>query len=140
MTTSRIDPPAIGALFRLPGDPERTGGSAGAGSLEGGPRVLLLPHDGCAICSEWAARELGAVEQDVRGWGGRILHLAPELRSPWPGTAWLAVVDEWDEVYHVAVIGPDHAFPDARDVVEWVRFVAIQCPECEAPEWPWVES
>ena len=140
MASPTMPRPTVGMLFRPPVAPERTGGSAGAGALRSGPRVLLLPHDDCDVCRRWAGSALAGAEEDLRRWDGRIVELGPELRSRDPEAAWLAVVDEWDEVYHVATIGADHDFPDLADVVEWVRFVAIQCPECEAPEWPWVGS
>ena len=47
---------------------------------------------------------------------------------PSPG---VVVADRWGEIYFIQ--GADHAsgLPTADDLVEWVRFVQIQCPECQ---------
>ena len=47
------------------------------------------------------------------------------------------IADEWGEVYSVADAGAGHRFPGAPEIIEWVRFLAIQCPECEGPEGEW---
>lgn len=63
------------------------------------------------------------------------------------GRLTVIIADEWGEVYFASepegsgseasgskaghgLIAPD-------EVVEWVKFVAIQCPECEGPEGEW---
>lgn len=49
---------------------------------------------------------------------------------PMPG---LLVADQWGEIYHVASIDADdprEADPDG--LLEWLRFVQYQCPECQA--------
>jgi hypothetical protein len=53
------------------------------------------------------------------------------------GMARVVIVDEWGEVYFVAEAGEEHAFPSAAEIADWVRFLAIQCPECEGPEGEW---
>jgi len=127
MIRSRIEPPCVGEIFRP------TGGKNSATE----PRVLLLLHEECPQCEAWTRRELGEVEGEIRRWGGAIERLRSEFGTHDPTSAWLAVLDEWDEVFHVADIGPSHTFPDPVDLVEWVRFVAIQCPECHTPERRW---
>lgn len=139
MTIQKVQPPSVGDLFR-PASGTHGTVRLGPSATERGPRVLLLLHQGCDICRSWSQGELGGAGDAIRGWGGRIVDLAPEIRAHDPEAAWLAVVDEWDEVFHVVSIGRDHVFPDPSDVLEWVRFVAIQCPECEAAEWPWRED
>jgi hypothetical protein len=41
--------------------------------------------------------------------------------------------DKFREVIHV-LRGP--TLPTANDILGWIEFVAIQCPECHPPEWP----
>jgi hypothetical protein len=53
------------------------------------------------------------------------------------GRATVVITDEWGEVYFVADAGPGHDFPAAVDIRDWIRFLAIQCPECEGPEGGW---
>ena len=98
---------------------------------------MLLLHDDCAHCRTWVQRDLHTIEQAVARWGGRVERLETDFRANDAGDAFAAVVDEWEEVFHVVRIGAHHAFPDPVDLLEWVRFVAIQCPECEGPEGPW---
>ncbi len=94
-------------------------------------------HEDCARCLTWARQELGEVRDEIARWGGRIVRLDGDDRADDPEAAWLAVVDEWGEVFEVVRFGADHGFPAPSGVVEWTRFVAIQCPECEGPEGPW---
>jgi hypothetical protein len=45
---------------------------------------------------------------------------------PRPG---VLVADRWGEPQHIAAIDPGAL--DLDDLVDWVRFVRIQCPECQ---------
>ena len=47
------------------------------------------------------------------------------------------IADEWGDIYHARSVAA-HEFPDIPEIEEWTRFVAIQCPECEQPEGPWI--
>jgi peroxiredoxin len=51
----------------------------------------------------------------------------------------IVIADEWREIHlaQCSIDGTDLPSPD--EVTEWVRFVAIQCPECEQPEGEWRE-
>jgi hypothetical protein len=57
----------------------------------------------------------------------------PEGERPF-GNAMVVIADEWGEVYFGADAGAGHEFPTPVEIAEWVRFLAIQCPECEGPE------
>lgn len=117
--------------------------------------VLVLVHgDGCAACGEFVAR-LEAEIQSIEEWDGRPLVIAPEdlaragglrLRTGLPvladperrlGTALsvrppaLVVADQWGEVHEVHPAGEDHRFPEPDAVVAWLRYLAVQCPECQ---------
>ena len=50
----------------------------------------------------------------------------------------LLIADQWGELFLVEPM-PDgaHSYPAPAEVAEWLRFVAIQCPECENPEGEW---
>jgi hypothetical protein len=50
----------------------------------------------------------------------------PVEGMPRPGAL---VADRWGEIVFVAPIDP--AAVDVEDLAEWVRFVQLQCPECE---------
>lgn len=122
-----------------------------------GPRVLFLPHyAACPECRAWIAA-LAAHSAAIKEWGGHaniVLHEECEhvTASEFPeqiqvlcdagetlGAAPAAVIiaDEWGEIYFAAEAITDHALPDPTEVVEWVRFISIHCPECEQPEGEW---
>lgn len=121
-----------------------------------GPVVIAVVHDhDCAQCSAWIdnlAKGVSAIQE----WGGRII-VAPRAESrvsetlatrhlPFkivrvssdqlpivePG---VLIADEWGEVFFQSK--HEHDFPVPQEVAEWVRFIAIQCPECEQPEGEW---
>ncbi|HEY0673594.1 MAG TPA: hypothetical protein VGD27_15050 [Longimicrobiales bacterium] len=105
-----------------------------------GPIVVIVVHEhDCAQCTAWIdslAENMPAIQE----WGGRII-VAPRAESPansaplpiaGPG---VVIADEWGEVFFQSK--HEHDFPAPQDVMEWVRFIAIQCPECEQPEGEW---
>jgi hypothetical protein len=53
-------------------------------------------------------------------------------RDPIPGVQrpGIVIADRWGEIYCV-VGGAIEDLPDADDLVEWLRFVQSQCPECQ---------
>ena len=125
-----------------------------------GPRIIVGVHAvDCAACAAYVAR-LCSESDALEEWGARVSVVAPrsdvtpaeELRA---GCAELlvaedgvesaldveppalVVADEWGEVYFSTRAAGDHEFPAPAEVVEWIRFIAIQCPECENPEGEW---
>lgn len=48
----------------------------------------------------------------------------------------LFVSDRFGEVYHVTLSGDEHRLSSLQELMSWLRFIGIQCPECGAPEWP----
>jgi len=123
-----------------------------------GPLILALIHDAaCDVCHDFL-RTLDAHEAALSIWGARLFAVVrgpveatsfPRTRSPArvvladPGrrldidAAALVIADEWGEVWHVAESGASHDLPGPDEIEEWARFIAIQCPECEAPEGVW---
>ena len=124
-----------------------------------GPRAVVVVHSadcpGCRAYIEQLADASGTFHE----WGGRLsviayapAAIAGTLRTDVtagvqvlsdPHTtlgaepAALLLADEWGEV-HFAVEGvSDHALPGADEIAEWLRFISIQCPECEQPEGEW---
>ena len=124
-----------------------------------GPRVVVLLHAAtCPECHDYLRSVIARLDA-VTEWGGRVLIVAPGsadggaailpfegpdaavLTDPagavGGGAAVALVTDEWGEVFFVVDAGPEHDLPPADELVEWVRFAAIQCPECEGPEGGW---
>lgn len=51
----------------------------------------------------------------------------------------LLIADRWGQIYHAAEASPggEHgALPGPDGVVEWLKYLATQCPECGVPDEP----
>jgi peroxiredoxin len=134
-------------------------------SLRGrrGPAVLFAVHaHDCAGCVAYVGA-LAAAADAIAEWGGGLLVVVPETTDGaddlhdaaagrlrlladhgrtlgahlGPGAAAVLVADEWGEIHFAAETGLAHELPSPGELVEWVRFIAIQCPECEGPEGEW---
>ncbi|HUE77671.1 MAG TPA: hypothetical protein VMM83_06995 [Longimicrobiales bacterium] len=53
------------------------------------------------------------------------------------GRLTLIIADEWGETLFPSDSALQHSAISPDEVLEWVKFVAIQCPECEAPKGEW---
>jgi hypothetical protein len=123
--------------------------------------LLLLHGAGCARCAAYLdglalrERELAAWDGHVlavvpappsgasRSGGGGVggpdhpsvpVALDPHgrLASALPvGAPAVLVADQWGEIHLAHGAGEAHAFPAPEEVVESVRYLAIQCPECQ---------
>lgn len=119
-----------------------------------GPRAVVTLHAaGCPGCLAYL-RTLAAASAAAAEWGGRFIAVVPgppaEMSSPAglrvlfdpegviaDGGAAGVAADEWGEVYFATEAGSGHELPSADALVDWMRFAAIQCPECENPEGEW---
>ena len=159
MATSRLE---RGAL--LPPAPLASIPEGRTVELRGGrgPIVVFVAHaPDCGGCAAYA-RGLAARARELSEWGanasivvraesGEVRPLqaaAGGLRlledrggalgaRLGPGAAAVLIADEWGEIYLAVESGPAHDLPEAGEIVDWVRFIAIQCPECEGPEGEW---
>ena len=120
------------------------------------PVLVLLHGSTCAACRDYVDL-LASAHAALQEWGGSVGVLLPEpisdanqfheqRRLPFPVLAdpeqrlvrasqvappALVIADQWGEIHHVTVAGPEHAWPSPAEVTEWLRFLAMQCPECE---------
>lgn len=122
-----------------------------------GPRVFVTLHGpGCGDCLRYL-EEIVTAREPVESWGGDVVVLSPAAAdtddaaltgSPFPvlkdpeqvlsiGRPAVVIADRWGEVYHASASEATHDPVAPEEVVEWVKFVAIQCPECEGPEGEW---
>ena len=46
------------------------------------------------------------------------------------------VTDRYGEVFAAWRARDDQTLPDVAEILSWLEFIDIQCPECEPPEWP----
>lgn len=82
--------------------------------------------------------------REVAEWGGSLIVVPSEpdgktdlaARLGIRGAA-VVIADEWGEIFFAADAGAEQALPTPDEIVEWVRFISIQCPECEQPEGEW---
>ncbi len=125
-----------------------------------GPRAVVAMHSvGCRECRRYVREALAPAARDLAEWGGRLnvvvpgrpgtaatfaetttdaLEVLADVEGAFtPGHAAVVVTDEWGEVHYLADAGPGHELPGPEELVAWVRFLAIQCPECEGPEGEW---
>lgn len=119
------------------------------------PVVVALHGAECEACGAYL-RRLFAEEGEFREWDGRVLVIVPggvedaarlveAVDPPFPVLAddgrfarWMGadggavlVADPWGDVRFRQAAGAAHDFPDPAELVDWARFMAIQCPECE---------
>jgi hypothetical protein len=125
-----------------------------------GPRALVTLHSSaCPECQHYVREDLASGADRIAEWGGRLAIVVPgqvesanQLAEPpvdgmhfftdpqrrvASGKAMVVITDEWGEVYFVADAGAGHDLPTLAEIADWVRFLAIQCPECEGPEGDW---
>ena len=120
------------------------------------PVVVAVDGANCDACRAYL-RRLAAEDAEMRAWDGRVLVVVPgaldgaarfadAVHPPFPvladeGGRWarwmgtdragVVVADPWGEVRFRHAAGAAHDLPEPAELVDWARFVAIQCPECE---------
>jgi peroxiredoxin len=52
-------------------------------------------------------------------------------------TAAIYVIDVFGEVFAVYREAEGQTMPSAQEILKWLSFINMQCPECGHPEWPW---
>lgn len=116
-------------------------------------RVLLLLHPDCPECGEYH-RAIGERAAELQEWDGRVLAVlagpidadvpaqdratdtAVDTDRTVPGALSVrepavVVADQWGVIHAAEEAGAEHRFPEPEALVEWARYLAIRCPECE---------
>jgi peroxiredoxin len=120
------------------------------------PVVVQVDEAECEACDDFLTR-LAAEKEEIAEWDGRVVVVVPgeaaaaarlqeRLALPFPvladpdhrlsariGTdaASVLVADQWGEIHMSERIGVGATPPTAAEIVEWLRYLAIQCPECQ---------
>jgi hypothetical protein len=115
------------------------------------PVVVLVHGASCALCREYV-EQLSAAGPDLRDWDGEIVVVAPDAPTEIPASEGvthlqdvgtrleralavsppaIAIADQWGVIRALEPAGEGHRFLAVDEVVEWLRFLAIECPECE---------
>ena len=153
----RMDDTKLAVGGRLPDLSLPSASGDGTVPLKPGGRrnpVIVAVHAGCEHCRAYL-RQLAESIADLREGDAHLLVITGDARDgavalasdlPFPvvidadgtfavrtGLAGAAVViaDQWGEVAHVVDAGAGHELPSAREIAEWVQYLAIRCPECE---------
>jgi hypothetical protein len=122
-----------------------------------GPRVLVAMHEfDCDECTRYV-KSVASHREVFATWGGELAVVVPAcsgastaslaelgvavLRDPdrvlLTGQLAVIVADEWGEIHFASEAEDAHGAISPAELLEWVKFVAIQCPECEGPEGEW---
>ena len=154
---TRLDGPSVGD--RLPVGSVRTSDGATIAVRPSPARavIMLLPHAGCGDCdaylrqvSQGRARFLrwSAVAITVVAHPSEADRLAAfvdlpvaadgALRHRWglDEAAAVVVADSHGQVWDSSMAADGHNLPDVDDIEEDVKFIAIQCPECDVLDIP----
>lgn len=67
---------------------------------------------------------------------GRIHHAVGASGQNQRAAAAVYITDRYGEVFASYRTRDGQALPPAAEILSWLAFVNIQCPECEPPEWP----
>lgn len=126
------------------------------GSRRRSPVLVLVHPEGCAGCSGYLA-DLARSHAEIEEWDGEVLVVSPDPPAEPDSTVSLAdhpftrlhdpegrlatalrieppaivVADQWGEIRLLEPAGPDHRFCAPSEIVDWMRFIAIECPECQ---------
>ncbi len=46
------------------------------------------------------------------------------------------ITDRFREIFAAYLPGPGSTLPGAKEILDWLVFINIQCPECGVPDWP----
>jgi hypothetical protein len=75
----------------------------------------------------------------LSGWDARILVGGEAARAAagTPDDRWaLVVLDRYLTVHRIDTAEGPEGLPDASETESALRFLALQCPECDVPDWP----
>ncbi len=94
--------------------------------------VLVTVHPECDACRAYLdalAREQAEIEE----WDGRLVttYADAELADAGIPAPAVLIADQWGELFVVEPAGESHAFIEPAEVVSWLRYLAVQCPECQ---------
>ena len=115
------------------------------------PHFTATSHDGTLVtyADVWQRRNLLLVllgaehSKDAERYVNQLQASMPELTAhdtacvltyePVPGAPRRGVVvaDRWGEIYLVARAGSVAELPPVAELLEWLRYVQMQCPECQ---------
>ncbi len=94
--------------------------------------VLVTLHRECDACRAYLdalAHEQAGIDE----WDGRVAatfanEATADAGIPAPA---VLIADQWGELFVIEPAGNGHAFIEPAEVLSWLRYLAVQCPECQ---------
>lgn len=113
--------------------------------------LVRVHHAQCEGCRAYL-EALTLAASDFAAWDGRVVVLVPgtldaasrvkrEVAAPFTvladeheegplhGQAGVVIADRYDQIFHLDDAGAGHTLPAPRELEEWLKFLATQCPE-----------
>lgn len=119
------------------------------------PILVLVHGPDCSACRSHLER-LAEHHGEIAEWDGRLLAVVGDGGGTPEGGPWrefpfpvlsdpdgrlasalsihppaTVVADQWGEIHAAEEAGDDHRFLPPEELVEWARYLAVQCPECQ---------
>ena len=89
--------------------------------------LVSLPNDD-PTGAEYATT-LGVLEPDLAAYDAALIITTTRIEGvPSPG---VVVADRWGEVYYVQEADRASSLPAPDELIDWLRFVRNECPECQ---------
>jgi len=90
--------------------------------------LILLPHAESAASTKFVDQLTARISELTGDDSACVITRDSVSGVPSPG---VVVADRWGEIHHVVDGKTVDDLPGPEDVIEWLRFVQHQCPECE---------
>jgi hypothetical protein len=88
--------------------------------------VVVLHGPDCEACAAYVAK-LAEQAEDIGASDGRVKYVRAALEDA-PG---VAIADQWGEIAVAELAGAAHRFMEPAEVITWLQYLAMKCPECE---------
>ena len=90
--------------------------------------LVLLPHADSAATTKFVDRLTAPMSELTGDDSAWVITRDSVSGVQSPG---IVVADRWGEIHHIADGKTVDDLPGPDDVIEWLRYVQHQCPECE---------
>jgi len=94
--------------------------------------VLVTVHRDCDACGAYRDA-LAHAQSGIDEWDGRVVvtYAGDDIADAGIPAPAVLIADQWGELFVVEPAGDDHEFIAPAEVVSWLRYLAVQCPECQ---------
>ena len=86
--------------------------------------MLVWTHpDECPECRRFVLKASALADEFVV-WDARLVVVTSAVRE-----AGVLVADRYGQIFYATQAGEEHAFPEAREMTEWLKHLGTLCPE-----------